>query len=196
VLDFEEHLTDARRVIVAFSATPHRFEWGRTLRELGASHLLLRDSTEWAYSRGINGVGDRDDIVRYLKAFAQDGCRVTTLGASTGAYGALLYGQLAGIDQVIAISPLTGRDTDDFDPKYHAQLIDPHHPIPDLRQFFWEEGPVPRVRAFISDGDGCELDQQMAERIGVKEITLVPGYAHGDLARGMLDQGMFAELFQ
>ena len=58
---------------------------------------------------------------------------------------------------------------------------------------YFENGPYPTVKAFISDGPDTRLDRQMIERIGVKP-TVIPGYSHGELARGMRDRGLLKEL--
>jgi hypothetical protein len=50
------------------------------------------------------------------------------------------------------------------------------------------------VRAFISDGDGCEVDLEVAARIGCKDIFLIPGHEHKDLGAVMRDSGAIREL--
>jgi len=66
-------------------------------------------------------------------------------------------------------------------------------PIEDLKCYY-SNGFIPQVKAFISDGDGAELDRKMCERIGITDINLVPGFTHSNLARGMRDNGMVDKL--
>lgn len=193
--DYEEHLnSDMRQIVVAFAGGPQNvYQFGKLLARIGVSHVLVRDSTQRYYQDGVAGLGDKHSVFDYFAHLRQH-ARVTMIGVSSGSYAALFYGQMTPADDVIVISPLSGREVDDFDPKWHSQIIDPAQPsMPDLRQFF-RNGPTPRVRAYISDGEACELDRQMAERIGITEINLVPGYAHKDLARGMRDTGVLTNL--
>lgn len=199
MVDFEYYLypTDPDRLVIAFAGGPQNvFQWGRSLAALGRSHLLVRDSTQHYHGNGILGIGDREAVTRFIRGIHG---YVTTVGVSSGAYAALLYGQLAPVQEVVAISPLTGRDVDDFAPEWHAQIIDPAQPhMDDLRKYF-KKGPRTRVRAFISDSyPTCTLDRQMCTRINIpdQDITLIPGYEHGELARGMRDRGMLRELFE
>jgi hypothetical protein len=206
VNDFEEHwlAPDSDRLVVAFAGGPQNiYQFGASLRTLGVNHILMRDRTQKYHGHGVHGIGDRAAVVDYLRHWVETGHRVTTTGVSSGAYAALLYGQLVPVHEVIPISPLTGRDLDDFDERWHAQIYDPNQAdMDDLRKYFLG-GPIPRIRAFVSDGADssdttCVLDRYMCHRIGVRDadITLVPGYSHGDLARlGMRDRGIFRELF-
>lgn len=193
VSDFFEHvLPGAERTIVAFAGGPQNvFQFGRTLNRINASYVLLRDTSQRYYVDGVLGIGGRDQMIAYLRALPN----VTTIGVSSGSYAALLYGQIALVQRMLAISPLTGRDVDDFDPKWHSQIVDPNQPdIPDLRQFFLPGGPVPVTTAFVSDGEATELDRQMATRIAIPHIVTIRGYAHRHLAQGMRDRGMLDKL--
>lgn len=199
--DFEYYLypEDPYRVVVAFAGGPQNvYQWGKSLVALRRSHVLMRDSTQRYHGEGVLGIGDRVAMVQFMRHLRARSDKVTTVGVSSGAYAALLYGQLTPVDEVIAISPLTGRDVDDFAPEWHAQIVDPAQPhMDDLRKYF-VNGPKPKVRAFISDSyPTCTLDRQMCTRINIldQDITLIPGFEHGELARGMRDMGMFKELF-
>jgi hypothetical protein len=204
LIDFEQHVYDygnePDRVVIAFAGGPQNvYQFGKSLRELRVPHVLMRDSTQKYHGFGVEGIGDRAAVVDYIRGFADAGFRVVTTGVSSGAYAALLYGQLVPVHEVIAISPLSGRELDDFAPEWHDVIYDPNQAdMDDLRKYF-RDGPVPKVRAFISDDHPtCTCDRQMCTRIGISErdITLIPGYTHGDLARlGMRDKGMFQELF-
>lgn len=200
MIDYEEHFysEDPRGVVIAFAGGPQNvYQWHRTLERLGRSHVLMRDTTQHYHGNGVIGIGNREAVIDYIHNLVIQRW-VTTIGVSSGAYAALLYGQLTPVQEVIAISPLTGREVDDFPPEWHSQIIDPAQPaMDDLRKYF-KGGPIPWVRAFISDSHPtCTLDRQMCTRINISDrnITLIPGYEHGELARGMRDMGMFKGLF-
>jgi len=185
--------------VVAFAGGPlNQYQFGRVLEKLHVPHILLKDSSQQHYRNGILGIDGQihSYILRKKVGFE----RVVTVGVSSGSYAALKYGLLAYVDAVIAISPSTGRSektADDFPPEYRNQIIDPDFPDLDLKHLYRNWKNIrPRVHAFISDGQGCELDRGMCERIGITDITVVPGYTHAELARGMRDKGMFKELFQ
>ncbi len=194
MIDFEEHLGASKRLVIAFAGGPQNaYQWGGTLKRLGLSYVLIRDSTQHYNHHGIQGIGGRYDVIDYIRDLFGRSDTLTTIGVSSGAYPALLYGQLAQVDEVIAISALTSRQADGFNPADHHLIVDLANPDVELLHHF-PNGPIPRVKAFISDGDGTRLDRQMIERIGVKDITVVPGYSHADLARGMRDKGLIQEL--
>jgi pimeloyl-ACP methyl ester carboxylesterase len=200
---YQEYLAATRTCIVAFASGDKEtivpdlpnFEFGGSLRLLGCSHVLMRDATDSWYEDGIEGIGDRLAVAKYIDNLKNRYKRVVTTGVSLGAYGALLYGQLAPAHEIIAISPLTAlgpRVVGEFEDKWKHRVDCPLDL--DLKPYF-PGGPTPKTRVFISDGDGCELDRYMAERIGVTDITLIPGHTHGALGRHMRDIGMFKELF-
>lgn len=194
--DFEENFCGGAKLVIAFAGgNQNIFQFGPTLRKLGVSHVLMRDSTQMYHMNGVHGIGTRWQVVSYIRRLIHDeGFSVTTIGVSSGAYAALLYGQLTPVWRTIVISPLTGRDLDDFHPQWHKQIYDPSMPqLDDLRKYF-PNGPFPRTYAYVSNGSATELDRQMATRIGIKDIVLIPGYAHGKLAQGMRDKGMFKEI--
>jgi pimeloyl-ACP methyl ester carboxylesterase len=208
--DYEAHLVDSRTCVIAFAAgqgdfSEHipQYEFGNTLRRQGLSYVLMRDRSERWYQDGVSGLGGLSDTLDYVRKLALQ-FNVITIGVSSGAYGALLYGLMAGgVKQIIAISPITGRGEDvypEFDPKWHPRLYHPPNipPVMDLKPWFMQfcNRADARTKAFVSDGDGTELDRQMAERIGITDITFIPGHSHAGLARHMRDTGLFDELLK
>ena len=196
VRDIQERFVKPICVVAFAGDSQQRFQWGNLLRRLDVSHVLLRDSeTKW-YQRGVRGAGWQSDVVRMISDY-RGWYYVKTVGVSSGAYAALLYGQLAEVHEVIAVSPVTGKEVDDLDPRWHDRVLptpgveDPS-PIVDLRKIF-RGGAKPHVRAYVSDGEGTEIDAHMSRRIGV-EPTLIPGYSHSALARGMRDSGILDRL--
>lgn len=197
IRDYEEHLTDSDRVVIAFAGgNQNRYQWGPTLKRLGVSHVLFQCSRQVYYQDGIVGIGDRDATCEYIR-FLRSTRHVTTVGVSSGAYGALLYAQLAPVDRCVVFSPLTGRSLEDFEPQWHQQIWDPSMPnMLDLKHVF-NGKPNHEATAYISDHyPTCALDGIMAKRVGITDIHMVPGYQHGDLARGMRDRGMLDEIFR
>jgi hypothetical protein len=198
MVDYEEHPSnDTSHIVIAFAGGPQNvYQFRNVLTAWGGYFILMRDSTQKYHNQGVAGIGDREAVVNYIRRLeAWPGRRITTIGVSSGAYAALLYGQLVPADEVIAISAITSRQEDGFDPADYPFIVDPANPDVELLPYF-KEGPIPRVRAFISDGADTRLDRMMIERIGVKDVTVVPGYSHGELARGMRDRGMFKELLK
>lgn len=200
--DFEEHLTGSQICVLAFASGGQRFEWGGTLSRLNLSHILFRDSTDRWYQRGVAGIGGAAAVVAYITILARTHARIVALGLSSGSYAALMYGLLGGADEVIAISPITGKGEDvfpDFGPEWHHRVEHgPEHPfVPDLKALFLSPSLVPpKIRAFVSDGEGTELDCGMATRIRIKDVTTVPGHSHSGLARAMRDNGMIENLLR
>lgn len=198
--DYEEHFDykDKRKIVIAFAGGPqNRYQFGPTLDRLRMPHVLMRDTTQEYHSLGVKGIGNRAKVVEYIRDLRDAGHYIVTIGVSSGAYAALLYGQLTPADEVIAISPLTGRETDDFDPQWHPFIHDPAmvH-LDDLRKYF-TNGPIPTVKAFISNYTPTSIiDRQMCTRIGIKDITVIPGFDHGEVGKGMRDRGMFWNLLK
>lgn len=195
--DFEANLfpTPSRQVYIAFAGGPlTQYQFGKTFAQQRCAHVLMKDSTQNHYQHGVAGLGNMEDVVAWIKHLKQT-FYVTTVGVSSGGYAAALYGQLAEVDEMILFSPLTGREVDDFDPKWHSIIVDPSQAhMKDLRQFF-KNGPIPKTTAYISDGEATDCDRQMCTRIGIKNIVTISGYSHGDLARGMRNMGLFQRIF-
>jgi hypothetical protein len=115
-----------------------------------------------------------------------------------------MYAQMTRVNEVIALSPFTslGDDPDvvfggagwrercPFD--IDVSLLTDIKPL--FRTTLFEYKPRCCVRAFISDGEGTEHDRWMAERIGITDITLIPGTSHSGLGKKMRDEGIIRRL--
>lgn len=193
-MDFEEHLRPTSTVVFAFSSQPGRYEFKNTLQRLGVSYVLFRDGGEGWYQSVAPAAAD------YFRATAVGYTRSIALGLSKGAYAALMFGHLTPVSEIIALSPVTGVGEDvrpDFDEKWFFRV---HHapnkdPIMDLKPLF-ARGTRARVQAFVGDGVGTELDIGMAQRIGITDITVVPGVDHASMARVLRDNGWLAQLIK
>lgn len=88
----------------------------KKLEQASGRHLnkiLVRDSGNAWYHRGIAGLGEHpDQTAASLRALidAIQPAQVITLGQSMGAYAALMYGLLLEVRQVIAFGPLSFLD--------------------------------------------------------------------------------------
>jgi hypothetical protein len=182
-LDYQEVRVPSQTCVLAFASGGNdRFEWGPTLRAMGVSHVLFRDLTKHDYLQGVQGIGGPEAMRDYIEHLMGVYPRVLCMGLSSGSYGALLYGELAQVDELIMISPLTTA---------------PEGGVADLKPRIPEDGPTPRSRAFYSDGEGTHgfiSDRDMALRVGIWDVTLVPGVSHSALARLMRDNGMIRKL--
>jgi hypothetical protein len=197
VTDVLEHLIGTGPLIVAFASEDMKqFQWGRALSRLGVPHVLVRDSLRRWYQDGAFPHAGRDTLVSYIRGFRLRGHRVITLGASAGAYGALMYGKLAEVDRIIAVSPVTGIYGEDFPERWRHRFVrSPGDPeVEDLRGLF-AQGSWVETAAYATDGPDCELDGYMADRIGVPTVV-IPGYDHATLARGMRDNGTIERLLR
>ena len=177
-----------------------KFEWKDTLDRLGVNYILFRDHTDRWYTQGVAGVGNVSVTVNYMRLVSFQYSRCLTLGLSKGAYAALMYGYLAKIREIIAISPVTGLSYEtypDFDPKWHHRLehVRTDYKVDDLKPLFRSNTYEPMVHAFISDGDGAELDHTMCTRIGVEPI-LIPGHTHEALGAVVRDTGMVDKIIR
>lgn len=184
-------------VVVAFASGASRFEWGNFLSRENIPHVLMRDTTDRWHQEGVKGIGDFEATRQYLVGLGLTYRRTVMLGLSSGSHAALLYGHVAFADRIVAISPTTGKGDaikGDIPPEWWHRIEHgpEYYPVRDLQPLYADEGAPGRVRAFISDGEGTELDRIMIERIGVtaSAITLVPGHSHAGLARAVRDNGM------
>jgi ribosomal protein L16 Arg81 hydroxylase len=99
---------------VAWDGVPGFDFYGRTkkierLTQQPINRILLRDFANAWYHRGVRGLGDSIDAVAdRLRDLIQQiaPSRIVTVGQSMGAYAAILYGQLLGVDQVLAFGSL------------------------------------------------------------------------------------------
>lgn len=189
-----------------FSGDLPHFEFGRHLQSLNLAHVLLRDSTGFSHQYGVHGIGDRATVVKYIINMSSRYERLVLIGLSVGALAALMYGQLAAekldthTTEIIALSPYTSLGND---PRvvfggsgWQERCPWPSVSIPlmiDLARLY-KNGPLLHVRAFISNGENTDQDRWHAERIGITDITLVPGTSHAGLGRLMRDNGMLANL--
>ncbi len=192
-----ECLIDTPVCVIAFAVENHsddasRYQFARTLNNIKVAHVLARDQGHW-YHNGILGVGDLAASVAYVRALKPRYRRLVTLGSSYGAHGALLIGQLAPVDEVIAISPIA--DVGIWDRQWGTTKAPSLVPglTYDITPLF-PNGPIPKVKAFIGEADDTVLDMPSCRALGISEVTTFPGCPHGDVAVKMRDEGYFSRL--
>jgi hypothetical protein len=84
------------------------FEFFSLTAGYDVDRVFVRDTSRGFYHRGVTGLGGTiDEIAAHLAGLIPAGSRVVTVGVSAGGYAALLFGALLGVDEVIAISPIT-----------------------------------------------------------------------------------------
>lgn len=207
MVDFLVKPRNCRTGVVAFaSGGPEfrheipAFEWQRTLDALDVGYVLLRDSRERWWQDGVVGIGDTAAVIAYLRGALGPYRRRVALGLSSGAFAALQFGWWVPVDEVIAISPVTmlGPAAEQEFPEWMTRVRLPPHQADltvNLRaSFAWVNvAEHPEIRAYVSDGDGAELDAKMCHLIGVTP-TVIPGHSHADLARHMRDTGLVQKL--
>lgn len=96
--------------------SPPRFDfYGRTkklenLAQKPLNRILVRDLGNSWYHRGIPGLGETvDEVAESLQQMIEkiSPSQVIAIGQSMGAYAAILFGQLLGVDRVLAFGPLS-----------------------------------------------------------------------------------------
>jgi hypothetical protein len=123
---FEEQLADHDRgfvidvvdptapTVVAFGGIgggvglPH-YEFFRVLDGLRVNRVFVRDLDQRFYHEGVRGLGSTFEAVaasleQLLPAASE---KVVFVGSSAGGLAAVIFGSLVGVDQVIAVAPLT-----------------------------------------------------------------------------------------
>ena len=184
------------------------FEFERTLTRLGVTSLIVRDTNQSWYTRGLPGIGDDSrHVAEWLNRVlgARRSRPVVFVGNSAGGYAALRFAPLCEPSHVIAFSPqtfLTRRLRalhGDF--RWRAQLArarkaDPRGAVWDLTEELRETG-LP-CTAEVHYAEGHRLDSAHARRLAVvPSLTLVshPVGDHG-LVRKLRDAGDLDRILQ
>ena len=125
---------DSRTLLVAFGGLQGElgmpvFEFFKSTRDIPVKRLFVRDLRQSWYHGGLSGedatLADATDALRAL--VAREGVeRLVTVGNSAGGYAALVFGTLLGADTVLAFSPQTVLDLDEWnelnDRRWEKQL--------------------------------------------------------------------------
>lgn len=106
---------DPDHLIIMFSSIPAirrgDFDFKDFSKDLPQTILFLRDdSVKTGYHNGIGELTDDvDDTVAFIKYFIEKMApkRVTMFGTSIGAYAALMYGFLVGVDDIVTVGAVS-----------------------------------------------------------------------------------------
>jgi Cupin-like domain len=112
---FKDELLIISFGFVAWEGVPSFDFYGRTKKleqfaNRRINRILVRDFENAWYHRGVRGLGNNIDEVRdsLQKLIAEiNPNQIVTIGQSMGAYAAILFGQLLGVDKVLAFGPLS-----------------------------------------------------------------------------------------
>lgn len=179
----------------------NRFDfWGRA-KKLEASigrpinRILVRDTANMWYQHGVNGLGvDVESTAASLRELIErvQPISVATVGQSMGAYGAILFGALLGVDRVLAFGPLSYLRSDwarrDGDTRWlpvmeKLERFAPARPYDDLRALLDATPKPPRVHVVIGtqaapDGEPPNMDRLHAERLAGRPDVSVEQFVH------------------
>lgn len=101
----------SRSLVVAFGSfggeqgAPGGFAFRETLLKTSVDYLLLKDENSHWYCDGATGFGSQEATAAAIQSLAADYDRCLVIGSSMGGFGALKYGNMAEVDQVLAFSP-------------------------------------------------------------------------------------------
>lgn len=112
---FKDEILIISFAFVAWHNLPQFDFYGRTkklanLAQKSINRILLRDVSNTWYHRGIPGLGtDINEVAHSLKQLIKkiSPSKVITIGQSMGAYAAIMFGQLIGVDKVLAFGTLS-----------------------------------------------------------------------------------------
>ncbi|KAJ54990.1 hypothetical protein ACMU_14620 [Actibacterium mucosum KCTC 23349] len=173
--------------------------------------LFIRDTGPLAFHNGFTGLTNNiEENVEFLKVFrSRVGAeRTTFVGISSGGYAAILLGALLGIDDVIAVNPVTV-----WDPAIAAQKnIGERIPrsFAQLNEFYARSGTAPKyldLQQVLADHpDGIKLVglhygvEDAIDSANAKHLEGAPSVAlaahscpvHSLLAATMIEQGVMA----
>lgn len=180
----------------------NNFDFAGRTRKLEATtgqrlnRILVRDTANLWYQHGVSGLGlDIDATAASLRALIAKirPAWVSTVGQSMGAYAAILFGALLGVDQVLAFGPLSYLRSDwarrDGDTRWLAVMdkLDRYPPprrYDDLPALLQSLPRCPSIHIVIGTaaeaGEAPNLDRLHAERfarlpdVTVEEIAEAP----------------------
>ena len=123
---FEEQLSESDRGVVVDVSSPPAptvvafgglaggvgvppYEFFRLLEGLPTNRVFVRDLEQVFYQRGVPGLGRTfDEMARNLAALLpRESERTVFVGTSAGAFAALIFGTLIGVDRIVTIAPVT-----------------------------------------------------------------------------------------
>lgn len=191
-------------LVVLSGLAPHgqevAFEGRGLCHRLGVAGILLRDSAQTWFLRGVQGVADDlEGLAEALRARIAElaPSRVVLMGNSAGGYAAVALASLLDVDEVVAVVPRSAL-TDDVndalgDDRFRALrraalegLPASAAPYLDLRTLLEERfaaldpRPAYRTRVRVLHASDNALDAAHAARLSGLPETVVSTYPRGD----------------
>ena len=210
---------DPSALVIAFTGfqsglTMGAFDFFSATGLLGYSRILLRDTSRTCYVSGVPPLAEGyDALLGYLRQnIAQLAPKkILCIGASSGAYGALLYGHALGADYVHAFSPYSyiGRtqvlkNGDEDSVARHGETLDridalpaPVHALFDLLPILAQKNGKTR-RYYLHVCANSRWDLMRAKRLAECPGVLVIGYpceGHG-VAATLAKNDMLGDLLK
>ncbi len=191
-------------LVVLSGLAPHgrdvAFEGRGLCRRLGVHGVLLRDSAQTWFLRGVQGVAhDLEGLAAALRARVAElaPSRVVLMGNSAGAYAAIALASLLDVDEVVAVVPRSGLSdaVNDAlgDDRFRALRTSALADLPPaaaryldlpslLRDRFDALDPRPayRTRVRVLHASDNALDAAHAARLSGLPETVVSSYPRGD----------------
>lgn len=186
---------DDRVVLVAFGGLYMRvgvadYEFYVVTQDLPAGLIFLRDRSRRIYHNGLPELGRTfPEMAEGLRRLIGDR-RWVAVGNSGGGYAALLFGALAGADEVHAFAPVTFLDSKKrrrYKDDRFALDIDRINADPDVQHEYldvkpWMKRPVRPTRFHVYYAEAYDKDRLHAQRLKrIRRTTLHPssGTGHG-----------------
>lgn len=204
---------DSGKLVVVFGSYASMFtktyEGYDFFSQRGDNALFFRDASPLAYHDGFTGLTSSvEENVEFLKVMKRrlGAERVTFVGISSGGYAAILLGALMGIDDVIAINPVTYWDKDIAAEKGVGPRF--ANTFQNFYDFYGQMGQDPRyldLTKVLADhptgikliglhyGVEDEIDVTNAQHLAdAAQVEMVPHSCpmHALLAANMIEQGV------
>jgi pimeloyl-ACP methyl ester carboxylesterase len=186
---------DDRVVLVAFGGLYMRvgvadYEFYVVTQDLPAGLIFLRDRSRRIYHNGLPELGRTfPEMADGLRRLIGDR-RWVAVGNSGGGFAALLFGALAGADEVHAFAPVTFLDSKKrkrYKDDRFSLDIDRINADPNVQRRYldvkpWMKRPLRPTRFHLYYADAYDMDRLHAERLKrIRGTTLHPraGKGHG-----------------
>lgn len=200
--------TDSNVLLISFAVFPgadgkSAFDFVGVTANLPATKVFFRDPNMLWYQLGLDGVGKTvPEIVAYVKNLRakEQSKRVVMIGNSGGGFAAILFGTLAGADEIHAFNPPT-KLLVEADTSYPEQLAILHkrtgldNPYIDLRKILLgNPNANPRIYVHYSRGDKKDRKQaRYLKDIHNVQLLQYPFVSH-HLARYLAKRGALSKM--
>jgi hypothetical protein len=205
-----DRVADAAVLLVSFAVFPGAdgkaaFDFVGVTSQLPATRVFFRDPKMLWYQMGVENVGRTvPEVAAYVKRLRmqEQVNRVVVIGNSGGGFAAILFGTLAGADEIHAFNPST-KLLVESDTSYPEQLALLHreagldNPYIDLRKILLQKPDAnPAIYIHYSSGDKKDRHQaQYLRDIPHVHLLQYPFVSH-HLARYLAKRGVLTEIVQ